>query len=123
MKRLICLILLITTVSFVSAKCKRRCEVSYSTNNGWSKKYNVEVTFLTGWELNTATKNYKYSMTDVYAIIFWGDDKATIIKLSSILVCGNEVNCSCISNSTTDLKGRDQDGDEWKICTSDIICI
>lgn len=123
MKQIFWMLIILLISTSTQAKCRKQCQVSYSTENGWSKKYSVEVTFLTGWELNTSTKSYNYSMTDVYAVIFWGENKASVIKISSILVCGNEVDCSCIKNNVSDLKGKDQDGDEWKICTSDIICL
>lgn len=101
------------------AACRKVCSVCYATNYGWSKKYTVEVTFLTGSELNDATSSFKYSSYSVYAVIFWGEGKASVIKISNYLICGSEVDCSCIDTYGS-LKGSDQDGDDWKICTNDI---
>ena len=122
MKHFFFLLIIILFTANIQAKCRKQCQVSYSTSSGWSKKYSLEVTFLTGWELNTSTKTFNYSMNDVYAVIFWEENSASVIKLNSILICGTEVNCSCINNNILDLKGKDQKGDEWKICTSDLIC-
>lgn len=102
-----------------SAKCTRVATVKYEQKYGWSKKYTVDVTFMTGYELNQATGTFKYNMYSVYASIFWGDGQASVIKLRTTLLCGNEVSCDCIDNSMFDLKGSDQDGDNWNICLSD----
>jgi hypothetical protein len=117
----LCFLLFITLgINFVAeAKYKQTCIVRYMTEDGWSKKYTVEVTFLTGSELNEATSSYKYSTYSVYAVIFWGKGQASVIKLSGYFSCGSEVEKSCITNTYSDLKGKDQDDDEWKICVGD----
>jgi hypothetical protein len=71
MKKLSILIffLFVTFNSF--AKYTQTCTVKYETQEGWSKKYVVDVTFLTGAELNDATSSYKYSSYSAYAVIFW----------------------------------------------------
>ena len=104
----------------VEAKYRQACTVQYMADYGWSKKYQVEVTFMTGYELNTATNSYRYNSNSVYAIIFWGQGQASVIKLSSYLICGFETDKSCITNAIGNLKGVDQDGDEWKICKDDL---
>lgn len=55
MKQIILLstLFLILTTS-VQAKYVQTCDVKYMTQDGWSKKYTVDVTFLSGLELNTA---------------------------------------------------------------------
>lgn len=117
MKRiLICLCLLLAVTTFAEAKYRQVCIAQYQTQYGWSKKYEVEVTFMTGFELNQATGSMRYKSTAVYAIIFWGQGQASVIQLSNFLLCGYEVDRACIVNSIGDLKGTDQDGDEWKIC-------
>ncbi|MCG2611816.1 hypothetical protein LZZ90_09900 [Flavobacterium sp. SM15] len=111
------LFLLITLNTF--AKYTQTCTVKYMTQDGWSKKYVVDVNFLTGSELNDATNSYKYSSYSTYAVIFWGEGQASVIKLTSYTGCGYEVDKSCITNTYTDLKGKDQEDTEWKICVSD----
>jgi hypothetical protein len=61
------------------------------TKEGWSKKYTVDVTFISGSELNEATNSFKYSSFSIYAVIFWSQEQVTLIKLSSFLTCGTEV--------------------------------
>lgn len=117
-KTLLLLAFLIFGIFTASAKYTQTCVVKYQTQNGWSKKYTVDVSFMTGTELNEATNSYKYSSYSTYAIIFWGKDQATVIKLSSYTGCGTEVDKNCITNTYTDLKGKDQDNDVWKICVS-----
>ena len=101
------------------AKCRKDAKVKYQAEYGWSKLYTVEVTFMTGYELNTATNTFNYSAYSVYAIIFWAQNEATVIKLNTFLLCGSEVTCDCIENMLLDMQGYDQKGDKWNICISD----
>lgn len=102
-----------------NAKYTQTCVARYMTQDGWSKKYTVDITFISGTVLNEATNSFKYSSFSVYAVIFWDEGQATVIKLSTFLSCGTIVDKSCITNTIGDLKGKDQDDDEWKICVSD----
>ena len=119
MKKFFTFLIAFLSISFISeAKYVQTCAAKYKTEDGWSKTYKVNFTFMAGYEMNTTTKTYNYDMYSVYAIIFWGEGKATIIKSSSYLSCGTEVAKSCISSSISDIKGKDQDGDEWNVCVS-----
>ena len=115
MKIFIVLILLFCFVSQSTAKCVEKSRVKYKTNTGWSKNYYVDVTFMSGSELNTATNSYKYAGAG-YAIIFWSQEQVTIIKLNMLHFAG-EMSCSFV-NGLFDIKGVDQDGDEWDICAN-----
>lgn len=99
-----------------SAKYREVATVKYQQQYGWSKNYTVEVTFMTGYELNQATRTVNYSPYSVYGIIFWGQNQASVIKLNGFFACGSEVTSSCIENTIYDLQGYDQDGDKWNIC-------
>jgi hypothetical protein len=101
------------------AKYMQTCVARYKTQDGWSKKYSVDVTFISGSELNETTRSFKYSLFSIYAVIFWGEGQASVIKLTTFLSCGTTVDKNCIINTIGDLKGKDQDDDEWKICVSD----
>jgi hypothetical protein len=109
-------IVLLLVFNLSNAKCRISATVKYMKETGWSKKYDVEVTFMSGYELNQATNSFKYSTSSTYATIFWGDGQATVIKLTSLMLCGMEVDCSCVSNKVSDMQGFDQDGDKWNIC-------
>jgi hypothetical protein len=100
----------------VQAKYTRTVKVKYQKQYGWSKLYTVDVTFMTGYEMNQATRTYDYNMYSVYGVIFWGDGQASIIQLSSYLICGTVVTRNCIDNSIYDLQGNDQDGTKWNFC-------
>ena len=121
MKRIILLSTLFLLLTFNGeAKYVQSCNASYMTRDGWSKKYIVDVTFMSGKEMNEATNSYKYSTYSVYSIIFWGEGKATVIKVSNFLTCGDVVDKNCIKNTIGDIKGKDQEETEWKICVSGI---
>lgn len=121
MKKVLLLILTLFYVALNSktdAKCVKQGTVKYEKQEGWSNKYTVEITFMTGDELNKSTETIDYSFYSNYALIFWGEGRASIIKLNSYLLCGLEVTCACIDNNILDLQGFDQDGDKWNICLS-----
>lgn len=117
MKNLIVLFLFLYS-NLCDAKYTQTCTVKYKTKNEWSKSYNVSVNFLTGYELNQAVGGFNYESYSIYAVIFWGQGQASVIKLNGFFACGLEVSQSCIVPSLTDYKGKDQDGDEWNICVS-----
>lgn len=120
MKKSIFLLAILILFSLkVEAKYTKTCIARYKTQNGWSKNYTVDVTFFTGSELNEAVNTYRFSFYSVYAVIFWDDDKTTVIKISNYLSCGTVVDKNCITGTFGDIKGKDQDNDEWKICVSD----
>ena len=120
MKRVILIILIsICLFGISNAKHTKQCKVKYKVEYGWSKTYTVDVTFLTGSELNSATGTYNYSSYSVYAVIFWAQNEATVIKIRNILLCGMKVTQSCIDGIIGDLQGYDQDDDYWNICTGD----
>jgi len=100
-----------------NAKYTQTCKAKYKRDYGWSQYYSLDITFMSGVELNKATKTYKYNSYSTYAIIFWDKDEASIIKLSSYTGCGSEVKQSCITNKVTNLVGEDQQGKTWEICT------
>lgn len=116
MKKSILVFLLAIVWANANAKYRQVCLAQYETEYGWSKQYQVEVTFMTGNELNIATGRYSYTPYSVYAIIFWGEGQATVIKMSNYFACGLETNKTCIQSAWGYLKGLDQDGDAWRIC-------
>lgn len=116
--RFLFLVFAISYCSLAQAKYTQTCKVKYRTQYGWSDGYTVDVNFLTGYELNDATSSFNYNSYSVYAVIFWGDGEASVIKLSGYLSCGSEATQRCISSSYGSLTGEDQSGRQWKICTS-----
>src|ERR1041384_3732847 len=117
-KRLILsfVIILLLAIS-ANAKYVQTCNIKYKTESGWSKYYTVEVTFMTGSELNKATTTWNYDTWTVYSIIWWANSQCTVISLSSYLLCGTEVTQTCIANNIYNLEGKDRDGTSWEICT------
>lgn len=94
-------------------------QVRYETQQGASRWHSIDVHFLMGAELNSATNSYRYNGIKPYAVIFFGDEKAAIIQIQTTLFCSFEFTSSCLP-LLGKMKGRDQDGTEWTICTGDI---
>ena len=116
MKKLIILLIMVLAFFAAESKYRQTCIAQYKTGYGWSKRYTFEVTFMTGYELNLATGSSRYKLLTVYAIIFWGDGQASVISVSNFNTCYLETDRLCITSIFGDIKGFDQDGDEWKIC-------
>ncbi|WP_167618041.1 hypothetical protein [Maribellus sediminis] len=96
----------------------QKCVAQYQTRDGWSNAYNVNVNFMSGTALNNATNTFNYSTTSVYGVIFWDKGQASVIKITTYLPCGGTVDRSCINSVLGPLKGKDQDGDVWRINTN-----
>jgi hypothetical protein len=97
---------------------KRYCQIQYKTKGEWSKPYLMQVTFITGKELNDATKSYDYDSFSQYTVAFFGKGKAAVIKLkSSLLGVGDTFDGSHFSSmfSFSGVTGTDQSKREWKI--------
>ena len=106
----------ITTPAF--ARVTTPAKVRYETSTGRSKWYSVDVHLFTGSELAQATGKWtRFSSFKKYAVVFWGDDRATIIEVSTILFCGTEFSQSCMPMLGR-INGKDQDGDQWEVCTA-----
>ena len=99
------------------AKYREVLTVKYEQQYGWSKYYNVEVNFLTGYELNTVTQSFEYSSYCTYAVIFWSQGDCTVIKLNYV-ACGYEADSYCI-DSHISMDGVDKRGVAWKLCLTD----
>jgi len=80
------LILLALLSQAADAAVRRFCLVAYQTNRGWSEEFRVEVTFLTGQELNQATRTFEYGLFDKYALIWFEKDEVAILKIEDIMV-------------------------------------
>lgn len=119
MKRILFLLIILFLSTFVvNAKYVQTSKAKYRQDFGWSKYYEVEVTYISGTELNKATNTFNYAAYATYAVIFWGDDKATVIKLTTYTTCGTEVKKECITNVYNNLQGEDQQGKQWEICVT-----
>jgi hypothetical protein len=106
-------------ISPSNAEYQKSCKVSY-VNTG--KIYNVVCHFLSGSELNKKTASFDYDTFNTYSVIFWGDNRATVIKIDSTVFCSTEPNFDC-ANSILPLEGSDKEGRQWKICNqSDYFC-
>lgn len=121
MKRLLGIIGLVALSAMptnVDARHVQSAKVRYSTSEGQSKWYTVDVNFLTGLELNTATSSFRYNAFKSYAVVFWGNDQASVILINSpIMFCSGEFTNSCLPIFGR-MKGTDQQNTEWEVCTA-----
>jgi hypothetical protein len=119
-KRMLAIVVLLFFCLSTKAKYIQTCKVKYKNNYAWSDYYQVEVTFISGSELNKAVKSYEYESYSTYAVIFWDKDQVSIIKISTYTGCGSEVTQSCIANKVINLEGEDKKGRRWEICTKNL---
>ncbi len=57
------------------------CAKEQTSSGSWSQSYKVSATYLSGSELNTATKSFNYSPISKYVVIFWDAGQASVIEL------------------------------------------
>jgi hypothetical protein len=115
--RWIMLALIALTPISAQARHTQTSKIRYATQDGHSKWYEIDVTYLTGVELNTATSSFRFGAFDKYALVFWGENQITIIKFKEFVICGLEFDQSCIP-ITGRVRGTDQEDREWEICTA-----
>jgi hypothetical protein len=118
MRKSLTLFLLLVGSGFAHAEYHEKCTVVYENT---SKKYDVSCVYATGYELNQATNSFKYDMYGTYAIVFWSEHEATIIKMRGFFACGMEASNGCASNNLTAVHGTDQEDREWKVCDKDLL--
>jgi len=117
------LALLIFPAMNALAAYREPCRVSYETEDGWSRKYDVECTYMTGFELNTATSTFNYQGFSTYAVVFWSQNQASVIRLTNTFFCGMETSDGCVTSFST-VRGVDKPGRTWKVCLQDqIFCL
>lgn len=119
LRLVIALALWLATAPAATAEYVQTSKVRYSANYGQSQWYDVEVTFVTGTELNRATRSFDYEGFSKYAVVFWGQGGASVIKISSPMFCSGDFSRSCMP-SFGNLEGEDQEGRAWEICTQRI---
>jgi hypothetical protein len=105
-----------TSAVSADARYVQSVKARYQTADGQSEWYVLDVTFMTGLELNTATRTMNYdSLGGRYAIIFWSEGQASVIKLDGVSFCGINFTNACL-NVIGNMEGSDQAGHKWEIC-------
>jgi hypothetical protein len=101
------------------AEYRERCVAEYVTQSGWSDPYKVDCTYMTGMELDRATSTYNYDSLSLYAVIFWGQHQASVIKLNTTNFCGYTAgSCATQTLILLPMEGIDQEGRPWKLCSA-----
>jgi hypothetical protein len=81
MKYILALIICLSFLINLQASVRRTCNVSYYTEDGWSKEYTMEVEFATGGELNRRMNTYNYSEFQVYSLVWFSQEEVAIIEI------------------------------------------
>jgi hypothetical protein len=89
-----------------TAKRQKVC-AKYETRSGWSDGYTVTAVMTDGATLNEETGSYNYDSYANYAVIFWDEDEASVLKIQS--VSGGV--------SSVGTRATDQEGRTWKLST------
>lgn len=77
-----------TLASF--ATVRRVCYVQYAIGYGWSQVYTMQVEFMTGMELNNATRSYSYDGYKRYCLLWFSNGGVAINEISDGFLCGYE---------------------------------
>jgi hypothetical protein len=107
---------LVVMAAPVQARYVQTVKVRYQANFTNSQWYTIDVTFVTGTELNQATRTFSYTSYKNYAVVFWAEGEATVIQLDGYFVCGFSFEATCMP-LVGKMKGQDQQGRLWEVCT------
>jgi hypothetical protein len=84
--RILIFILILQIVPLaLNAEVRRLCKVSYETEDAWSDEYTVEVTFVTGRELNKAARSFNYSAYSNYCLIWFAQNEVAILEIDAVV--------------------------------------
>ncbi|MEO6902237.1 MAG: hypothetical protein ABI315_03690 [Bacteroidia bacterium] len=103
-------------------KYVQTCNVKYKQREVWSTLKEIQVTFMSGSELNEEKTGFAYSTYDSYAIISWSEGEVITIKLSEnkcgILIESPDCSYSDFHSLYDNgyVTGSDKEEKEWKIC-------
>ena len=103
------------------AKYREPCTLKYETRDGWSEAYQVDCIYITGFELNTVTGTVLYQSLSAYAVVFWAQNQATVIRMEMVTACGFEASDKCASYLYMPVRGVDQEGRNWKVCSAGVV--
>lgn len=113
----IALAALLIAVAPAQARIEIPAKVRYATSRGPSEWHSMQVQFVTGGELNRATRSIDYDALGHYALIWFGEGQVAIIKIQETLFgCSREFSVECLPR-IGNMNGPDQQGRLWEICT------
>lgn len=108
------LFITLVSINVLNASKKVDACVKYKKEYAWSKGYELEVTVISGFDLNNAVGSIsKFDSLSTYAVIFWEKEQATILKLPPLSIDSIPILESVV---------KDQYGREWKIKEGHILC-
>lgn len=103
-------------------------KVRYDTSQGVAEWQTTDVSFLTGQELVQLTRSLDFDGLKNYATIFFGrgdggQPEIAVIRIDdpSLMLCGATFEKSCLP-IFGHIKGPDQNGKLWEICTA-LLCL
>ena len=99
-------------LGFMSAAKSATQELGCALYLNTNKAYKVDITLISGSELNQSTGSFSYNVLATYAVIFWNDGQATVIELEMFFGSLNE-----FGNY-----GSDQDGRPWHVSSRTAFC-
>ena len=83
---LFCFLISLLFASSSLAEIRRLCKVQYETESGLSSSYTMEITFITGFELNQATNSFSYEPYSNYCLIWFAKGEVAILKINMVLM-------------------------------------
>jgi hypothetical protein len=119
-------LLLLFTIVFahsLHATVRRVCKVQYQTEYGWSQEYTMQVVFMTGTELNRATRSFSYDAFKKYCLLWFSDGGVAINEIKDYFLCGYEFDDDAFrslfafhfSIQCVQVNSKDDEAPVWKI--------
>jgi hypothetical protein len=119
-------LILVLMMSFTEssfAVVRRTCKVQYQTDYGWSQEYTMQVEFMTGSELNKATRSYSYDSYKKYCLLWFSNGGVAINEIKTYFLCGLEFDDDAFRNlfafhfsiECEQINSHDDEVPVWKI--------
>ena len=112
--------LALATPSYTNAETREPMKVHYQREDGsWSDWVATNVILISGSELQTKTHDFmSYNFLNSYAVIFFSQTQAAVIRLDNATFCMGSPDKNCISNyGLSNASGEDKQGQKWEFCT------
>lgn len=124
MRKFLLITLLIFYFDLASfATVRRVCNVQYATSYGWSQTYTMQVEFMTGTELNNATRSYNYDSYKKYCLLWFSNGGVAIDEIGDYFLCGYEFDDDAFRNlfyfrfsiQCLQINSQDDEAPVWRI--------
>ena len=121
----IIVLLVMASLSTLNAAYKTKAICAYVNRYDVVKSYTLSVDFISGYELSQKTYDFSYDVIAMYAVLWFGNGEAAIVKIEEVPAVAGEITASSFEYLTVYAQindvlnpyfsGYDKSGTYWHI--------